>query len=115
MFAGAVIPCILVSPSVAQIKGWLEERDITIDSLGKEQVNELLDSGDMSNTVTQLLMIRQELGKTSVSKYEAMQRSVCSDGRVHGMLQFYGASRTGRWAGRIVQLQKPTKKHTKRH
>lgn len=91
--------------SVAQIKGWLEERDITIDSLGKEQVNELLDSGDMSNTVTQLLMIRQELGKTSVSKYEAMQRSVCSDGRVHGMLQFYGASRTGRWAGRIVQLQ----------
>ena len=50
-------------------------------------------------------MIRQELGKTSVSKYEAMQRSVCSDGRVHGMLQFYGASRTGRWAGRIVQLQ----------
>lgn len=90
--------------SMPQIKRWLRTKGIAVSSFDKDAVR------DLSKTVAdpdvlRFLQIRQELGKTSVAKYDAMQRALCSDGRVRGMLQFYGANRTGRWAGRIVQLQ----------
>lgn len=90
--------------SVSQVKGWLEDQGLEVESLNKDTVSELLDGTDDSE-VAEVLQIRQELGKTSVSKYEAMKRAACSDNRIRGMLLFYGANRTGRWAGRIVQLQ----------
>lgn len=95
--------------SLAQLKGWVEENEgIEVTSLDKEGVKELLKS-DISDTTREILKIRQELGKTSVTKYLAMQRAVCADGRVRGLLQFYGANRTGRWAGRLIQVQNLTK------
>ena len=91
--------------SVSQLKTWLEEAEgAEVDSLNKATVKDLLGL-DLSDQTRELLEIRQELGKTSVKKYEAMQRAVCSDGRVRGLLEFYGANRTGRWAGRLVQVQ----------
>lgn len=92
--------------SVAQLKKWLEsELDEEVGSLNKSKVQELIDKNLSNESVTRVLEIRQELGKSSVSKYEAMGRCICSDGRVRGLLQFYGANRTGRWAGRLVQVQ----------
>lgn len=83
--------------SVAQLKKWLEtETGETIDSLNKEKIKELIAS-DVSLKAKRVLFLRSMLAKTSVSKYEAMKRSVCSDGRIRGLLQFYGANRTGRW------------------
>lgn len=81
--------------SVAQIKGWLEEKGLEVDSLSKQAVTELIQESD--GEVEELLKLRLLMAKTSVKKYEAIERSVCSDGRVHGLLQFYGANRTGRW------------------
>lgn len=95
--------------SVAQIKGWLLEKGLEIDSLSKQAVSELIQESD--GEVEELLKLRLLMAKTSVKKYEAIERSVCSDGRVHGLLQFYGANRTGRWAGRLVQVQNLPQNH----
>lgn len=90
--------------SVAQLKRWLEARiGNPIESLNKKTIAEAL-KGDLPDDVRTLLLCRQQMGKTSVKKYESMQNAVTSKGRIHGMFQFYGAVRTGRWAGRVVQL-----------
>lgn len=93
--------------SVAQLTAWLNEQDssIGVDNLRKDTVKTLLDREGNSTSVSRMLEIRQELGKTSTKKYNALEMCVCSDGRVRGLLQFYGANRTGRWAGRLVQVQ----------
>ena len=95
--------------SVAQLKGWLGETGVEAESLSKKVVAELIEESD--GEVEELLRLRLLMAKTSVKKYEAMERSVCSDGRVHGLLQFYGANRTGRWAGRLVQVQNLPQNH----
>lgn len=90
--------------SVIQLKGWVEKRlKRPLRGLAKQDIADLL-ATPLDETTARVLRIRQLLGKTSVQKYKAMQEAVTSDGRVHGMFQFYGAMRTGRWAGRIVQL-----------
>lgn len=92
--------------SFPQIRRWLRKKNIDTDSLDKEAVKGLIEQlKDKEPTIVEFLRIRQELGKTSVTKYDAMARAICSDNRLRGMLQFYGANRTGRWAGKIVQLQ----------
>lgn len=91
--------------SVKQLKEWLtEETGEEVENLQKTTVSQLIKTTD-SDTARRMLEIRQELSKTSVKKYTAMREAVCSDGRVRGLLQFYGANRTGRWAGRLVQVQ----------
>ncbi|CUH95904.1 DNA polymerase [Propionispora sp. 2/2-37] len=91
--------------SVSQLKEWLQEAEgVKIESLNKETVPELLANTE-SETVKRVLELRQQMAKTSVKKYQAMECAVCHDGRVRGLLQFYGANRTGRWAGRLVQVQ----------
>lgn len=91
--------------SVKQLSKWLEEETgEEITDLQKGTVKDLIKTTD-SDTARRMLEIRQELSKTSVKKYTAMYEAVCSDGRVRGLLQFYGANRTGRWAGRLVQVQ----------
>lgn len=95
--------------SLVQVKGWLAERGVEVGSLDKKAIKGLLPQA--TGEVREMLMLRLLLGKTSVKKYEAIQRSVCSDGRVHGLLQFYGANRTGRWAGRLVQVQNLPQNH----
>lgn len=95
--------------SLVQVKGWLAEQGVKADSLDKKAIKGLLPQA--AGEVREMLMLRLLLGKTSVKKYEAIQRSVCSDGRVHGLLQFYGANRTGRWAGRLVQVQNLPQNH----
>lgn len=89
--------------SVAQLKAWLASRGVTISGLAKDAVTELLARTDIPSDVRRVLEIRQALGKTSVKKYAAMLDAHCRDGRLRGTLQFYGANRSGRWAGRIVQ------------
>lgn len=95
--------------SVSQLKDWLNEEYGTLEeeikSLNKNTVSQLLSREDNSDAVRRMLEIRQELGKTSTKKYDAIEAAVCADGRVRGLLQFYGANRTGRWAGRLVQVQ----------
>lgn len=99
--------------SVKQLKEWLgAELDEEVTSLNKETVTHLLNRDDNSDTVQRMLEIRQELGKTSTKKYDAIEAAVCSDGRVRGLLQFYGANRTGRWAGRLVQVQNLPRTYT---
>ncbi|MEJ9220680.1 DNA polymerase [Paenibacillus glucanolyticus] len=91
--------------SPAQLKAWLEEEEgIQIDGLTKDTIPGLIKEAK-SEKVKTMLKLRQQLSKTSVKKFEAMQRARCQDGRVRGLLQFYGANRTGRWAGRLVQVQ----------
>lgn len=91
--------------SVAQLKEWIQETTgEEVTSLNKADVPELIKSTD-SEKVKRMLEIRQELSKTSTKKYVAMDNAVCKDNRVRGLLQFYGANRTGRWAGRLVQVQ----------
>lgn len=91
--------------SVAQLKKWLEEEtDTEIESLNKAALADMV-KDDNPEHVDRMIKIRQELGKTSVKKYTAMDNAICSDCRVRGLLQFYGANRTGRWAGRLVQVQ----------
>lgn len=89
--------------SVAQMKDWLLSKGIAADSLDKKAVLELLKT--VPSDVSDVLKLRQQLAKSSVKKYQAMQNSVCHDNRVRGMFQFYGAGRSGRWAGRVVQFQ----------
>ena len=96
--------------SVAQLKDWLETAGMSADSLNKTAVLELKDKAT-DPTTRRVLELRQQLGKTSVTKYEAMQSAVCADGRVRGLLQYYGAGRTGRWAGRLVQVQNLPQNH----
>jgi len=95
--------------SVAQLKAWLADQDVPMESLAKKLVKEK--AAETEGVVAELLNLRLELSKTSVKKYEAMARSVCRDGRVRGTLQFYGANRTGRWSGRLVQLQNVPQNH----
>lgn len=95
--------------SPAQIKGWLTDRGIEVDSLDKKSVKSMISDAD--GEVLEVLQLRLLMAKTSVKKYEAIERSVCSDGRCHGLLQFYGANRTGRWAGRLVQVQNLPQNH----
>lgn len=92
--------------SVAQLKQWIiDNSGLELENLDKQTVAEVLADKEGSELVKEALKIRQELGKTSIKKYEAMQECMCGDGRIRGLLQFYGASRTGRWAGRLVQVQ----------
>ena len=95
--------------SVIQMKGWLSGKGIEADSLDKKAVKELLPDAD--EDVADVLSCRQQLAKASVSKYRAMMKAVCADGRARGMFAFYGANRTGRWAGRIIQLQNLPQNH----
>ncbi|MCC9888648.1 DNA polymerase [Streptococcus agalactiae] len=95
--------------SVLQMIGWLREHGVTTDSLDKKAVKELLKTAD--ETTAQVLKLRQQAAKSIVSKYQAMMNCVCKDGRARGMFQFYGANRTGRWAGRLVQLQNLPQNH----
>lgn len=95
--------------SPVQIKGWLAEHGVEAEKLDKKAVKALIDTSD--GEVLEVLKLRLLMAKTSVKKYEAIERSVCSDGRVHGLLQFYGANRTGRWAGRLVQVQNLPQNH----
>ena len=90
--------------SNAQLLGWVKSQGIEVDNLRKDTVSDLLD-GDLPENVREALELRQKLGKSSVSKYKAMADARGKDGRVRGLLQFYGANRTGRWAGRLVQVQ----------
>lgn len=92
--------------SIAQLSKWLEnEMDKNIADLRKDTVATLLKNQVVTGDAERMLEIRQELGKTSTKKYNAIEAAVCADGRVRGLLQFYGANRTGRWAGRLVQVQ----------
>ena len=95
--------------SPAQLKEWLEEQGTEVDTLDKKAVRALLPGAE--GDVLEVLKLRLLMAKTSVKKYEAIRRSVCTDGRVHGLLQFYGANRTGRWAGRLVQVQNLPQNH----
>ena len=95
--------------SVVQLKTWLADQDMPMETLAKKVVQEKV--RDAEGVVGELLRLRLDLSKTSVKKYEAMARTVCKDGRIHGVTQFYGAARTGRWAGRLVQLQNVPQNH----
>lgn len=95
--------------SVAQLKDWLSERGVEVESLSKKNVKELVT--ETEGEVEEALKLRLLMAKTSVRKYEAIERAVCSDGRVHGLFQFYGANRTGRFAGRLVQVQNLPQNH----
>lgn len=89
--------------SVVQMKQWLADNGMKTESLGKKNVARLIP--DAPDKLKKVLQLRLQLAKSSVKKYQAMQNAVCKDGRAHGMFQFYGASRSGRWAGRLIQLQ----------
>ena len=89
--------------SVVQMKQWLLDNGLEMESLGKKEVAEVLKTAP--EHLKEVLSIRQQLAKSSVKKYQAMQNAACADNRARGMFQFYGANRSGRWAGRIIQLQ----------
>lgn len=95
--------------STTQLKSWLTEQGVETDSLSKLAVSELLEDAD--GDVELALSLRQDLAKSSVKKYAAMEHAICKDGRAHGLLQFYGANRTGRWAGRLIQVQNLPQNH----
>lgn len=95
--------------SVMQMKAWLLEHGIETESLGKKDVAVLIEN--VPDNVREVLMLRQQIAKSSVRKYQAMQKAVCADGRARGMFQFYGANRSGRWAGRLIQLQNLPQNH----
>lgn len=95
--------------SVAQMKEWLADHGLETDTLGKKAVAELLKTAP--EMLARALSLRQQLAKSSVKKYQAIENAVCADGRTRGMFQFYGANRTGRWAGRLVQLQNLPQNH----
>lgn len=99
--------------SVAQLSLWLKSQTgENVSDLRKDTVAKMLAKKDNSPKVQRMLEIRQELGKTSTKKYDAIEAAVCKDGRVRGLLQFYGANRTGRWAGRLVQVQNLPRTYT---
>ena len=95
--------------SVMQMKKWLAENGLEVDSLGKKEVAEMLKTAPAQ--LAEVLELRQQLSKSSVKKYIAMKNAVCSDGRARGMFQFYGANRTGRFSGKLVQLQNLPQNH----
>ena len=95
--------------SVQQMKQWLADNGVETDTLGKKAVAELLKTAPPE--LQNVLLLRQQLAKSSVKKYQAMETAVCADGRARGMFQFYGANRTGRWAGRIIQMQNLPQNH----
>lgn len=95
--------------SVAQMKSWLSKNGLETDTLGKKKVASLIE--EANGTVSEALMLRQQLAKSSVKKYQAMENAACIDNRCRGMFQFYGANRTGRFAGRLVQLQNLPQNH----
>lgn len=96
--------------SLVQLKAWLATRGLTPETLDKKAVTELLGTA-IDPTTRRVLRLRQLLGKSSTAKYTAMEEAVCNDGRIRGLLQYYGAGRTGRWAGRRVQLQNLAQNH----
>jgi len=96
--------------SVAQMKQWLADHGVEVDSLDKKAVKELLKTAPPE--LAQALELRQQLARSSVKKYIAMENCVCADGRCRGMFQFYGANRSGRWAGRLIQLQNLPQNHS---
>ena len=95
--------------SVVQMKQWLADNGLETESLGKKDVAKLIP--DAPDKLKEALQLRLRLAKSSVKKYQAMQTAVCRDGRAHGMFQFYGANRSGRWAGRLIQLQNLPQNH----
>ena len=95
--------------SVQQMKQWLSDNGMETDTLGKKAVAEMLKTAPPE--LQTVLTLRQQLAKSSVKKYQAMEIAVCADGRARGMFQFYGANRTGRWAGRIIQMQNLPQNH----
>lgn len=95
--------------SVQQMKQWLADNGLETDTLGKKTVAELLKTAPPE--LADVLSLRQQLAKSSVKKYQAMENAVCADGRARGMFQFYGANRTGRWAGRLIQMQNLPQNH----
>ena len=100
--------------SVSQLKGWLEERGIEVDSLGKKNVAALirdLDKNSVDTEALNMMKLRLQMAKSSVKKYQAADRYICKDGRAHGLFQFSGANRTQRWAGRGIQLQNLPQNH----
>lgn len=97
--------------SVTQLKEWFKSKGTQIESLSKATTEELINLSD--GETLEMLKLRLLMSKTSVKKYEAIERSVCLDERVHGLLQFYGANRSGRWAGRLVQVQNLPQNHIK--
>ena len=103
------LTCLENPNSVQQMKKWLAEHDVPTESLGKKQVAALLK--DCPEDLREVLILRQQLAKSSVKKYIAMRNAACADGRVRGAFQFYGANRSGRWAGRNVQLQNLPQNH----
>lgn len=100
--------------SVSQLKSWLDERGIPMDSLGKKDVAQMigeLDKNGVDEEAMDMLKLRLQMAKSSVKKYQAAERCVCPDGRARGLFQFYGASRTGRYSGRNIQLQNLPQNH----
>lgn len=100
--------------SVSQLKTWLDERGIPMDTLGKKNVTEMigeLDKNGVDAEAMDMLKLRLQMAKSSVKKYQAAERCVCPDGRARGLFQFYGASRTGRYSGRNIQLQNLPQNH----
>ena len=91
--------------STAQLLSWLASRGVPLPNLQKATVEEALGQEGIPTDARRALQIRQQLGKTSIKKYQAMDAAKCGDGRVRGLMQYYGANRTGRWAGRLVQIQ----------
>ena len=100
--------------SVSQLKGWLKERGISVKSLGKKDVAAMindLDRNSLDGEAQEMLKLRLQMAKSSVKKYQAADRYICSDGRAHGLFQFSGANRTQRWAGRGIQIQNLPQNH----
>lgn len=99
--------------SVTQMKDWLSAQGLELESLGKKEVAKFIKEtpDNTDDHVTDALRLRLQLAKSSVKKYQAMQNAMCADGRAHGMFQFYGANRSGRWAGRLIQLQNLPQNH----
>lgn len=95
--------------SVTQMKAWLAEHGMEVESLGKKDIKSLLKNAP--SDLAEALLLRQQLAKSSVRKYQAMQKCVCEDGRAHGMFMFYGANRTGRFSGRLIQLHNLPQNH----
>ena len=95
--------------SVVQMKQWLADNGLEMDSLGKKEVAQAVKTAPKE--LAEVLLLRQQLAKSSVKKYQAMQNAVCEDGRARGMFLFYGANRSGRWAGRMIQLQNLPRNH----
>ncbi len=123
LFKGAALnkaknlTCLENPNSPTQLKTWLKDRGVEVDSLSKKSVEELMalkgERSERDALIKEVLNLRLQLSKTSIKKYEAIERSACLDKRVRGLFQFYGANRTGRWAGRLVQVQNLPQNHLK--